>query len=132
VEYYQCAKRPIDIRAEKPWHVAPGCAMIETRLRSGALRDAECCGFDSESEGKDMMGGWGWGMGLLGGLGMLLFWGLIIGLVVWLIVTLTRSGQSGASRGAQPDSALETLRRRLAAGEITPQEFDALRQKLGV
>lgn len=79
-----------------------------------------------------MMGGWGWGMGLLGGLGMLLFWGLIIGLVVLLVVTLTRSSQSGASRGAQPDSALETLRRRLAAGEITPQEFDELRKKLGV
>jgi putative membrane protein len=79
-----------------------------------------------------MMGGWGWGMGLLGGLGMLLFWGLIIGLVVWLIVTLTRSDQSSAARGAQPDTALETLRRRLAAGEITPQEFDVLRQKLGV
>ena len=79
-----------------------------------------------------MMGGWGWGMGLLGGLGMLLFWGLIIGLVVWLVVTLTRSGQSSASRGVQPDSALETLHRRLATGEITPQEFDALRQKLGV
>ncbi len=79
-----------------------------------------------------MMGNWGWGMGLLGGLGMLLFWGLITGLVVWLVVTLTRSSQSNAARGAQPDSALETLRRRLAAGEITPQEFDTLRQKLGV
>ena len=79
-----------------------------------------------------MMGGWGWGMGLLGGLGMLLFWGLIIGLVVWLVVTLTRSGQINASHSAQSDSALETLRRRLAAGEITPQEFDTLRQKLGV
>jgi len=79
-----------------------------------------------------MMGGWGWGMGLLGGLGMLLFWGLIIGLVVWLVVTLTRSGQSNASRSTQPDAALETLRHRLAAGEITPQEFDTLRQKLGV
>jgi putative membrane protein len=71
-------------------------------------------------------------MGLLGGLGMLLFWGLIIGLVVWMIVTLTRSNQSGAPRGGQPDSALEILRRRLAAGEITPQEFDELQQKLGV
>lgn len=78
-----------------------------------------------------MMSGWGWGMGLLGGLGMLLFWGLIIALVVWLVVTLTRSSQGGASRSPQPDTALETLRRRLAAGEITPQEFDALRQKLG-
>ena len=79
-----------------------------------------------------MMGGWGWGTGLLGGLGMLLFWGLIIGLMVWLVVTLTRSGQNHTARSAQPDSALETLRHRLAAGEITPQEFDTLRQKLGV
>ncbi len=79
-----------------------------------------------------MMQGWGWGMGLLGGLGMLLFWGLIIGLVVVLIVTLTRQSQSGASQLGQPDSALEILRRRLAAGEITPQEFDELRKKLGV
>ena len=81
-----------------------------------------------------MMGGWGWGMGLLGGLGMLLFWGLIIGLVVWLIVVLTRSsaGHQHAAGPTQPDTALETLRRRLAAGEITPQEFDALRQKLSV
>jgi putative membrane protein len=71
-------------------------------------------------------------MGLLGGLGILLFWGLIIGLVVWLVVALTRSGQSGTSRSEQPESALETLRRRLAAGEITSDEFDALRQKLGV
>jgi len=63
---------------------------------------------------------------------MLLFWGLIIGLVVWLVATLTRSGQSNTARSTQPDSALETLRRRLAAGEITPQEFDALRQKLDV
>jgi len=79
-----------------------------------------------------MMGGWGWGMGLLGGLGMLLFWGLIIGLVVWLVVTLTRSGQSGTSRSTQPETALETLRRRLAVGEITAQEFDTLRQKLSI
>ena len=79
-----------------------------------------------------MMGGWGWGMGLLGGLGMLLFWGLIIGLVVWLVVTLTRTSQGGASHSAPPSAVLETLRRRLAAGEITSQEFDELRQKLGV
>ncbi len=79
-----------------------------------------------------MMGGWGSGMGLWGGLGMLLFWGLIIGLVVWLVVTLTRSSQRGATPGAQPDTVLETLRRRLASGEIKSQEFDELRQKLGV
>jgi uncharacterized membrane protein len=63
---------------------------------------------------------------------MLLFWGLIIGLVVWLIVTLLRLNQGGAPPGAQPDSAPEILRRRLAAGEITPQEYDELQKKLGV
>jgi putative membrane protein len=79
-----------------------------------------------------MMGGWGWGIGLFGGLVMLLFCGLIIGLVAWLVVMLARSGQNNAPRSAQPESALDILRRRLAAGEITPQEFDALRLKLGV
>jgi len=63
---------------------------------------------------------------------MLLFWGLIIGLVIWLVVMLTRANQGSASRGEHPDSALELLRRRLAAGEITPQEFDELRTKLAV
>ncbi len=62
---------------------------------------------------------------------------MLIGLVVWLIVRLSRStssraGQSAATQAPQPDPVLETLRRRLAAGEITAQEFDELRQKLGV
>jgi uncharacterized membrane protein len=74
-----------------------------------------------------------WGMDLLGGLGMLLFWALIIGLVAWLVVTLSRLSQSREAAGStQPDSVLETLRRRLANGDITPQEFDELRQKLSV
>jgi len=79
-----------------------------------------------------MMGGWGSSMGLLGGLGMLLFWGLFLGLLVWLVVVLTRSTSKGAARGSGSDAVLEALRRRLAAGEITSQEFDELRQKLGV
>ncbi len=77
-----------------------------------------------------MMDGWGWGMGFLGSLGMLLFWGLIIGLVIWLVATLTRLNQSAAGRNVAPDTALDILRRRLAAGEITPQEYDELRRKL--
>ena len=90
-----------------------------------------------------MRGGWGMhggfgGMHLLGGLMILLFWALIIGLVVWLVIRLTRSASSRPAQttlpaqAAQPDPVLETLRRRLAAGEITSAEFDELRQKLGV
>ncbi len=76
------------------------------------------------------MHGWNWSMSLMGGLGMLLFWALIIGLVIWAIVTLTRLSQAGSSRGPATDTALDILRRRLAAGEITPQEYDELRRKL--
>jgi len=81
-----------------------------------------------------MMGGWGWSMGLVGGLAMLLFWALFIGLLVWLVIILTRTTQSQPPRNhmTTDPSALEILRRRLAAGEITPQEFDELRHKLGI
>ncbi len=64
----------------------------------------------------------------------------VIALVVWLIVKLVRSTPSQTAQSApppapqipQPDPVLETLRRRLAEGAITAQEFDELRQKLGV
>jgi len=93
-----------------------------------------------------MMGGWGWhggfgGLGILAGFAMLIFWAAIIGLVVWLVVKLIRSASSWPMQSTQlppsplvpqPDPVLETLRRRLAAGEITSQEYDELRQKLGV
>ena len=79
-----------------------------------------------------MMGwNWGWGMGLLGGLGMLLFWAIFIGLLVWFVITLVRPTPGQGTRDTRP-ALLETLRQRLAAGEITPQEFDELRHKLGV
>lgn len=101
-----------------------------------------------------MTGPWGWRLGymhgpnLLGG-GLLallscLFVIAILALLVWLIVRLARSGSQSAAPvvtpAAQPpaavvpqtDPVLETLRRRLAEGAITPEEFDQLREKLGV
>ncbi len=71
-----------------------------------------------------------WGIGFLGGLGMLILWGLIIGLVIWLIATLTRLNQSTTGRNAAVHAALDILRRRLAAGDITPQEYEELRRGL--
>jgi putative membrane protein len=89
------------------------------------------------------MWGWGWhgmmrGPWILGGLLMFLFWIAVIALVIWLIVRLVRSTSRGPAQSspqpqlAQPDPVLDTLRRRLAEGAITSQEFDELRQKLGV
>jgi len=75
---------------------------------------------------------------LLGGFLMFLFAIAIIALVVWLVVRLVRSTASQPASGAASpqvplaDPVLEVLRRRLAEGAITAQEFDELRQKLGV
>lgn len=70
----------------------------------------------------DWGSGYGWGMMLGGSLMMLVFWG---GLA--LLVVLAVRGFSGSK---QPDNVTETLRRRLAAGEITPEEYERARKAL--
>jgi uncharacterized membrane protein len=88
-----------------------------------------------------MRGGWP-GLHLLMSCLMFLLVIAVIALVVWLIVKLVRSTPNTPAQSApppalqsqipQPDPVLETLRRRLAEGAITAQEFDELRLKLGV
>lgn len=68
-----------------------------------------------------MGGGMVWGYG--GWLGMIIGLLLIIGLVAGVAFTVTRD------RPVQ-DAPLETLRVRLARGEITPEEYDHLRTLL--
>jgi putative membrane protein len=79
--------------------------------------------------------GFGWGGMIFGGLLMLLFWGVVIALVVFVVRALSRpgSGQATPSAGApgQPrDQALEILRERYARGEISKDEFNSMRQDL--
>ena len=59
---------------------------------------------------------WGW---LLGSVGMIVFWGLIIW-GVWYLVT-GRAGQFGSSRGET--DAKRILDERLARGEIDTDEY---------
>ena len=54
---------------------------------------------------------------------MVLFWGIVIAAVVMVGHAL---GQPHDRR----DGALDVLRRRLAAGEITPEEFETTRKLL--
>ena len=76
-----------------------------------------------------MMGWYGGGMGLLGWLGMGLFWLILLGLIVWLVTRLLPAGSGGATRstGASP---LEILDRRLASGEIDLDTWQAHRAAL--
>jgi putative membrane protein len=66
-------------------------------------------------------GAWDW---LWMGAMMLLFWGGIVALAIWAI----RSAGTGRQAG---DAALDLLRRRLAAGEISPEEYEKTKKALG-
>lgn len=71
--------------------------------------------------------GWpGWWMPFMG-LGMLLFWGAVIGMVVWGIRSI--SGPRG--RPSKSGRPLEIAELRYAQGEITLQELEAIKSGLG-
>jgi putative membrane protein len=76
-----------------------------------------------------MMRWYGGGMGLLGWLGMGVFWLILLGLIVWLLVRLLPAGSGGAIRNTG-ESPLETLDRRLASGEIDLETWQAHRAAL--
>ena len=73
----------------------------------------------------------GFGMGF-GGLWMILVWLVIIGGGIWLLATLfPRQHTNGANTSKQSDeSALAILQQRYARGELTRQEFEAIRRDL--
>jgi len=76
-----------------------------------------------------MMGWYGGGMGPLGWLGMGVFWLILLGLIVWLVVRLLPGGSGGTTRPTA-ESALEILDRRLASGEIDLAAWQAQRSAL--
>lgn len=65
---------------------------------------------------SDSPGRW-WAMPV----GMLLFWGIVIGLAVWAVRRFT----------ARPDRPLQVARDRYARGELSREEFDELLDGLG-
>lgn len=76
-------------------------------------------------------GGYGYGFNPLGAIISLASWALIIGGIVLLVVWLARSGGlSGLSAGGR-ESPLDILKARYAKGEITKEQFDAIKRDLG-
>lgn len=70
-----------------------------------------------------MWGMWGIGMGLV----MLVFWGLVIAALVYAVRWLATQGRQ-QPRGESP---LDIAKRRYASGEITREQFEALKRDLG-
>ena len=73
-------------------------------------------------------GGYGWPWpGLLWFLAFVLFWGGLIALLIWAI---RLSAASRRDHRVHHDSADEILRRRLASGEISEEEYERIRRIL--
>lgn len=65
----------------------------------------------------------GWGWWLVMSIGMVAFWALVIYAIVWLI----RDGQNPQQRDQPlPESPPQILKRRLAEGEISIDEYTRL------
>jgi putative membrane protein len=69
----------------------------------------------------------GWGWWLLMSVGMIAFWGLVIFGVVWLARGASAPAHASAAPPGQSESPQQALKRRLANGEISVDEYDSLR-----
>ena len=78
-----------------------------------------------------MMMGFGMGFGILGLLLMVLFWGGLIALVIWLVRSIFPVSQQTPKPpvGIEPN-ALEILGERYARGEITREQYEMIKQDL--
>ena len=76
-----------------------------------------------------MMGWYGNGMGSFGWLGMGVFWLILLGLIMWLVVRLLPGSSDGTTRSTG-ESALEILDRRMASGDIQTEAWQAQRNAL--
>lgn len=66
------------------------------------------------------MGGGGW-----------LIWIILIGVVVWAVITLTNRNRRHSPPGSRSEnSALEVLKERYANGEISKEEFEEKKRDL--
>jgi putative membrane protein len=62
--------------------------------------------------------------------GLLLMIGVIV-LVVWAVMTITRSADRGTMQGPSRPTPNDILRERFARGEISEQEFEQAKKVLG-
>ena len=77
----------------------------------------------------DMMSGWG--MGWMHMIFMIVFWGLVIVTLVFLIKWLAGAPRGGSQpSGSGKSNALDILKERYARGEIDKTEFDEKKMDL--
>lgn len=77
-----------------------------------------------------MMGGFGMGFGGFGFLLMAIFWIVIVVAAIWLAGNLFPRSNSGHLPTSTPESAVDIAKRRYARGEISQEEYQAIRHSL--
>jgi len=111
------------------WAVVIGVGVIALLLGGFMM------GWGGGYGGWGMMGGPGtmmgsFGLPMMGGLAMLVFWALVIGGAVWFIQSMTRgSSHTGVSK-QQTESPLDILKRRYASGDISKEQFEEMTRNL--
>ena len=73
------------------------------------------------------------GSGMMGGFTMFLmpvFWVVITGLIIWLVVAALQGSGASDSTANKADSPMEILKRRYAQGEIDKEEYEAKKKDL--
>jgi len=71
-----------------------------------------------------MMGPW-----MFGGGWMIIVWVVVIGLIVWGVIALTRCGNSRTNTSEKQDP-LDIAKKRYAKGEISKKEFEQIKKDL--
>jgi putative membrane protein len=71
----------------------------------------------------------GYGMGFFGWIMMVLFWGAVICLVVWL-VNQNKNSNNHINNQSERKTPQEILKERYAKGEITKKDFDEIKRNL--
>jgi putative membrane protein len=66
------------------------------------------------------------GMGGFGLIWMLLFWGVLILLAIWLVSLLFPAVKKSEPQENTPPSAVEILKERYARGELTREEYQQM------
>jgi len=69
--------------------------------------------------------GWGW---MIGGLMMVVFWGVVIIGIVALFRAASNRGGGAESR--DKETPVEILRRRYAAGELSKEQFEDMKRNV--
>jgi putative membrane protein len=95
----------------------PAATLVAGLLASPLLAGPADAGYHSHMNG--------WGMGLGFGM-MILFWGALVVGTVFLVRWLSEQGYGSARK----NDALETLKQRLARGEIDIEDYEARRKAL--